>query len=202
MAFTDLIMGKSSRATIGGVTLDASIGEDHTREAEITDHPVEEGSDITDNYRADPKSLSIEGQISNVPLGTTYPGQSTVNSIKNTIKGDDDPVTSAWKELNRFFDEKVVIDIETSLESYANMMLTSLTPRRDATSGDVLRFTATAREVIFVETQVTAAIALVTKATGQEKKSRGKQTNKDASAQQERDVSAARKLLEGGGIIP
>lgn len=47
--------------------LDASVHEQHDETATITDHPVERGSNVADHLRPDPKSISIEGVISNTP---------------------------------------------------------------------------------------------------------------------------------------
>lgn len=50
------------------VSLDASLHEQHTGTATITDHPVELGSNIADHIRPDPDMLTIEGVVSNQPL--------------------------------------------------------------------------------------------------------------------------------------
>lgn len=50
------------------ITLDASLHEQHTGTATITDHPVEQGSNIADHIRPDPDMLTIEGVVSNQPL--------------------------------------------------------------------------------------------------------------------------------------
>lgn len=50
------------------ITLDASLHEQHTGTATITDHPVETGSNVTDHIRPDPDMLTIEGIVSNTPL--------------------------------------------------------------------------------------------------------------------------------------
>lgn len=57
----------SSNLTIGTIWIDVSISEKHQLSAEVTDHPVEDGSNITDNVRPQPRSVQIEGLVSNHP---------------------------------------------------------------------------------------------------------------------------------------
>lgn len=47
---------------------DVSVRESHGLSADVTEHPVEEGADITDHIRAKPRTFSIEGLISNTPI--------------------------------------------------------------------------------------------------------------------------------------
>lgn len=49
------------------IELDASVREQHDTTAQVTEHPVERGSNIADHIRAEPRRLTIEGVISNTP---------------------------------------------------------------------------------------------------------------------------------------
>lgn len=53
---------------IGSVHLDVATAETHTESGEATEHAVEEGSNISDNYRPSPRLISIDATISNTPL--------------------------------------------------------------------------------------------------------------------------------------
>jgi hypothetical protein len=55
----------------GSIYFDAIISETHSNKSELTEHPVELGSDVTDNIRHDPESFTLEGIVSNTP---TLPG--------------------------------------------------------------------------------------------------------------------------------
>lgn len=50
------------------IILDATIQEDYNFSAEATQHPVEEGSDITDNYRVNPFRYTVDGFVTNHPI--------------------------------------------------------------------------------------------------------------------------------------
>ncbi len=54
---------------------DVTTEEQHHLKAEITEHPVEEGINVTDNVRPAADTLSLTCFISNAPL-TTKTGQS------------------------------------------------------------------------------------------------------------------------------
>lgn len=53
---------------IGSISLDASLSEGHSMTAEATDHPVEQGSSISDHVHIKPRVVTIEGIISNHPI--------------------------------------------------------------------------------------------------------------------------------------
>ena len=201
MAFPDDILGGASRASIGEIggdpiVLDASVSETHSVSGEVSDHPVETGVDIVDHYRVLPRGLQLEGVVTNSPLTVQYPGASLINSAIGLINGDVDPSANAWKELQRFFDKAVVLDISTSLENYTNMVLTSLDVTRNSGTTNGLFFTLTAREIKFVDTAEGAAITLPVVTVGQAKKSAGKATNTTATAPQATQTSALAQGLD------
>lgn len=200
MAFIDDILGGASRASFGEsggdpIVLDASVSETHSVQGEVSDHPVESGVDIVDHYRVLPRALQIEGVVTDSPLTTGFPGASLVNSALGLINGDVNPSANAWNEFQRFFDEAVVLTINTSLKVYNNMVLTALDVTRNSGTTGGLFFTASAREILFVDTEEGAALALPTITTGQATKSAGKATNTTANAAQSNKASLLFKAL-------
>lgn len=53
---------------IGEVWIDVSVRESHEITAEVSDHPVETGSNVTDHVRPLPRTISIDGIVTNHPL--------------------------------------------------------------------------------------------------------------------------------------
>ena len=51
------------------LVVDACVKEDHALENATTDHPVEEGYNVTDHSRPQPRRLSLECVVSNSPIG-------------------------------------------------------------------------------------------------------------------------------------
>lgn len=57
----------TANLTIGTIWIDVSISESHELSAEVTDHPVEDGSNISDNVRPAPRVVQLEGLVTNHP---------------------------------------------------------------------------------------------------------------------------------------
>ncbi len=54
---------------IDGFLLDCATSETPVFEADVTSHPVEKGSDVTDNMRVKPVRYTVEGIVSDTPIG-------------------------------------------------------------------------------------------------------------------------------------
>lgn len=231
MAFLDDIQGAVSRLTIGPmpaatgvnsalgtggedlgvgesntpIRVDASIRENHSINGEVSEHPVESGADIVDHYSVKPRSISIEGTITNTPIETGFPGQTAVASVTAIANGDEDPVANAWSEIERYFEQAVVLKITTSLKNYDNMVLVSIGVNRSASTGNELRFSLSAREIRIVSTEEAAAIVIpvpVPKTTtGQEEKPRGKKNNKKTKPEEKKKTSFAVQGLQKIGFL-
>lgn len=184
---TDTFVGRGSRVQIGAVQVDASVSETHGLDGTVTEHPVEDGSPVTDHFRMAPRSIQIDAVVTGTPIEAGFPGATVISSISSLVKGDD-PVLLAWEEIKRYFEQKVRIDIATSLETYKNMMLVSFAATRNAQTGQTLTFSCSAREMRVVQTATVAAIQIPEtrtttvqivenkgkKATGKANKARGK----------------------------
>lgn len=196
MSFLESLTGYNGRLMIGTVQVDASISENHVLEADVTDHAVEEGSDISDHYRARNRSVQIEGIITDTPLETTFPGQTAFKAVDDLIRGNL-PVKSGWETFKRYFDEAEIIVISTSLDQYEDVVLSNFSATRNAKSGNALRFSCTARQMKIVSTEEAVAIKIpkvVEKAKEKEKKSQGKKQPKKANKNQ--GDSALKKIKD------
>jgi len=71
----------AANLTIGSIWIDVSISEKHTISAEISQHPVERGTDIVDNIRPLPREVQIQGFVTNYP---TEPPLSHAGSARAT----------------------------------------------------------------------------------------------------------------------
>ena len=68
MAATVIVPRHPFDTKIGDIVIDASITETHVLENEITDHPVEQGANISDHSRPLPDSFTMECVVSNTPI--------------------------------------------------------------------------------------------------------------------------------------
>lgn len=140
MALTDVLFGQR-RSTIGALTIDATIEEQHTMKLVFTQHPVERGYNITDHRRREPKTIKIVGVISNTPA-----------KIAGFL-GYEDRVVNTWQFFDQLMEDGELVDIVTSLAAYTNMMITQVDAPRNAQKGNVLEFTAYATELRVVDSQ-------------------------------------------------
>lgn len=149
-----------TNASIGNVTLDASVNEVHSAEVEVTDHPVEKGANVSDHKRSKPETIQIEGVISNTPIPKPDDQLTTrqTGSISFSSRGEMDVslVTNAWDALRKIKDGDELVQVITSLRIYDNMAITSLSAPRDARTGQVLRFTAQLKQIKIVNSQTVA----------------------------------------------
>ncbi len=177
MAEVHLIF-KPTRAQIDAIKVDVSLSEQHQSEVEITEHPVETGTNIIDHARPKPDMLTIEGVISNDPM--PEPTAANVAREHKDVKFMSHSASQAeragkgYKDLIALKDATKLITVVTALVTYENMMLRSLSVPRDPRTGQALRFSAT-----FVQVRVVSSKTVELKAEKQ--KSGGKKATPAAS---------------------
>ena len=186
------------------LTIDATIGEGHKREAEVTSHPVEVGSDVTDNIRPKPRSLSLSGIISTAP--TTWPGRSTILNPDDLGEGQLTPgsgpdvgrALAAYRLLEDAFEGGYLLTVQTGLDRYQNLAIKSVEFPKEPGTGRDLHFKLELEEVLFAVSQTTQvpASAIATKKVAQQaapRKARGMQpTRKPTQAEAARKQAVAK----------
>lgn len=143
-----------------GIVIDATVTETHLSECDVTKNPVEGGAPVTDHVQVLPKKLTIEGVISDTPLGFAFIGniQNLVRSV-TTIFGGRSRSQDAYDDLVRLQTSKRPFTVITNLKKYDNMIMASLSvPRTSQTSG-AIHFTAEMQEIIIVESEEIANVA-------------------------------------------
>ncbi len=213
-------------ASIGALTLDASVHESHSKRVEITDHQVESGADVNDHARTKPDMVTIEGIVSDTPISRdrtiqidaeygTGGGDGTVDSDE-----DDGTVTessgfgrpgvsaAAFERLMNYADTHELLTVVTARRVYTSMLVESVEVPGEVTIGDAFRFTCTLKKYVQVATKVTSNVrARNVRAHG--KKKYGKQHLAalqavadaiDAGARQARNQQAKRAGLSDGDL--
>lgn len=142
--------------TIDGFVLDTAESETHSFDNEVTEHPVEKGADMADHIRARPDVVTVNGIVTDSPIGAITPTQ--------TLRS-----TDALAKLKQLRDSRNPITIETSLGTYTGMVLEQLNIPRDASVGYALRFSATFRRVFLVTNERTV-VRVATDTPGVSKK--------------------------------
>ncbi len=133
--------------SIDGYPVDLFVTEEHAFEADVTEHPVERGGVVTDNTRLKPPTLSLEGVVSDSPLGTVATDPSRTGSSL--------PSEDALAKLMQIRDAREPVVITTALRRYENMGLVSLSIPKSAGTGKALRFKASFKQITIVSNKRT-----------------------------------------------
>src|SRR5882757_552872 len=126
-------------AVIDGFVVDCLISDNHTFESEITEFPVESGSTISDNIRNKPLVVMMDCLVSNTPLELAGRFRKTGSN----------PADDAYALLLSIRADRRLVSISTSLQTYDNMGLQTVSFPRAAGRGDALQFSATFKQVDF-----------------------------------------------------
>lgn len=182
MALTELIYGSPTLAQVGLVQFDCSLEETHIDEAEITSHPVEVGSDISDHIRKLPVAIQLNGLVTETPivlLASLFAKSPLVIDLNPT----DTRTESAYGELRRIMDDGETVDVITSLREYTNMAITSMSVVRNRDNGNVLNCTLNLVEIIQA-TAFAVDLPLPVNAANKAAANAGKVAKKAPSAEQ------------------
>lgn len=142
--------GATNYVMINNFLIDCSISENHSFESDITDYPVESGSNVSDNIRPLPIQIEIEGLVSNTPIGPMVNIRALSSQFGSFLDLGTKPAEDAYELFMQIRDAREPITIQTSLRTYDNMAMQSLSiPKGD--HQDALRFTAKFKQIISVE---------------------------------------------------
>ncbi len=130
---------------IDDLTLDVATIVDHTFDAEVTDHPVSEGENISDHVTPQPDAVTITGIISRTPINPRI----FVEAV------DTSRYQRAFDKLRDLKEKPRLITLLTQRRQYDNMVLISISIVDDAATGDSIQFTARFRHIRQVQVLVT-----------------------------------------------
>lgn len=143
---------------IDGYPIDATLSEDHTFSAEVTEYPVEKGADLTDHVRSKPLKITLDCVVSDSPIG--------VVATHATRKDGSVPSSAIYERLLDLRSKGEPITIITSLNVYKNMVLSDLSVPRASGEPHQLHFRAQFTEVIIVTNNRTT-VKVATRTGGQ-----------------------------------
>lgn len=154
------------RRSIGTLSPQVTISELHTDELDITDHPVERGSVITDHSYKRPAEVVIECGWSNSPSETGYFNgllsglAGTVTGVQSLLSGNSANQVREWyTKLLKLQADREPFDVYTGKRVYKNMLIRQIITRTDKNTENVLMVTVTLREVLLVSTKVVTLAA-------------------------------------------
>lgn len=141
-------------ATTKGIVVDCTVSENHNFTCDMTEEPVEQGAKITDHVQLKPKQLTIEGVISDAPLGYAIVGniQNIVKTVASVFGGSVRSI-DAFNELEKLQESRVPFTVITGLKRYENMIMVDFDVQRTAETGRALHFKAIMRQIRIVQSQ-------------------------------------------------
>ena len=179
------ILYRATPVSMGAIELDASLSETHSSEVEVTEHPVETGSNVAEHIRPKAQTLRVEGIITDGPLAS----MPIVDGKPTPIAGR---AKDALARLRQMKDSGEVVTVVTGLDTYRDLVITGVEVPRDTKSLDAVRLTVSFKQVRQVQTQSVTLKRAPRPAIpeGADKKPKGTQTPVPAP----RNVSLWRKL--------
>lgn len=146
----------NSRKVLDTLVLDASLSEVHESDADVTEFPVEQGSDITDNVRPKPKTLMVEALISDFHLSNE--GRASVSSggpvsSQRPLSGAKGDAKTTLAKLEDYQSKGTLIDVETGLKSYRNMVIKSIRTPRDKNLKNAIKCSINLQTIIIAQSQ-------------------------------------------------
>lgn len=207
----------SGGVLVGQLQLDASISEAHGAQAEASSHQVETGSNVTDHVRPLPNAFSLEGVVTNTPLGApaTYGDgiSGSVRELRQTIQtpsgpqdialmvfqfdGDGfDRAKAVFGDLADAIQAGNLFSVTTTLAHYDSLVCLKLSVPRNAALSGSLRLSMDFQQIRFVDTQTVAALPARKKERGNKT---GKQVDETTAEGQQQKQSLAHSMLNGTG---
>jgi len=170
------------------IVMDAVRTETHDLANTITDHPVEEGDNVSDHSRPEPDRVTMTCILTNTPLSTSDQtqkirrGEYTISSVgqERGAIGDTEGVAMAsWKKLKDLRTKGTLVTVATTLGDYTTMGIVTISVPRAAKNYDGLEFTITFKKVRIVKNKLTQSVKSTDPAS-QRKKKAGAQATKEA----------------------
>jgi hypothetical protein len=111
----------------------------------VTDNPVETGVVIADHAFDRPVRLTITAAVSDLPPpGKDQDAFAVVGTSRSM---------AAYAWLNQARRAHEPFSVQTGLDLYSSMLITSLRTKQDKDTSRVLKFTVELREIVYVSTQ-------------------------------------------------
>lgn len=175
------------------IEVDSCLEETHTFSNTVTDHPVEEGFNITDHSRPDPDSVVLRCFVSNTPLsaqqvqravrsGSVQFTTSAAQAAQQSVTGISGRGNDTYVALQKLRTEGTLISVVTTLRTYGlspqeGMIVQSLSVPRARQNYDGLEFTVTLKQVRIVRNRSTVDTSQKDKRTRPKKDTGAKNTD-------------------------
>ncbi len=145
-------MAKTFITRIGGYAIDCVVSESHEAESDVTAFPVERGADVNDNVRRKSRKLTIEGIVSDTPIGEIAVERDNAQGAGVLSSA------AALNVLDDFWSNGTPVVVETAIRTYPSMVLSTFSVPRDKDTGRALRFSGSFTELRIRENRRTVIL--------------------------------------------
>lgn len=205
------------------IQIDVTSSEEHGFSSKVTEHPVEDGSVISDHLVKSPKRLSLTGIVSDDPISISPSPTDSIDGVGGSVIGGSPKTESsktsskvgssllskgegklskiAFEIFQSMSNDRLLLTIITELETYTNMVLENFKVNKTARTANALAFTATFKEVVIAVSEVVEVppevIVSDAKDSASKKQNKGKLSTSDAEGKtEEKGSSLLFKLKE------
>lgn len=135
------------------------ISEKHSLKFRVSDHPLQDGSTISDHVHQEMQECTVEGMFTNHPLRkleevneVKFKDEYATSDVKPTVSNT---ALANFEKLKLLAKQRKPVRLVCSLEIYPKMVITGIDYDRDSKSGSSIRFTMTLRELKTVSLKAT-----------------------------------------------
>lgn len=125
---------KYAQSSVGIVTFDTMVSEEHKFSSRVTYFPVETGTIVSDHILNQPDIVILSGLVSDTPLNI-------LAQFNRSI--------AAFNSLIEIHARRQVVDVVTGIKIYKNMAITSLDVPRTIKTGQTLTFNIQLQKIIY-----------------------------------------------------
>ena len=127
------------------------ISEDHEINFRVSEHPLQDGSTVTDHVHREPYKVTVEGMFTNHPLKkfeetneVKLKDEYATSEVRSTLSNT---ALANFEKVKELAKKREPVRLVCSLEVYPKMIVTSIKATRDSKSGSSIRFTMTLQEI-------------------------------------------------------
>ena len=156
-----------TKTKIGDLVIDVCTKENIKFSSTVTEHPLETKESVNDHIYKNSRRLRIEGFITDSPLRVlgfieTPLQKNSVSSLINNVKSflpfnqDAKPSVLAYQLLHQLWQDRALITVVTSLDSFTNMTITDLDSNKDPDTGGRFEFVVELIQLQFANVTTTS----------------------------------------------
>lgn len=136
--------------SVGAVELDLILDEQHSKDARVTENPLQDGRAISDGIFLELRDGELTGLVSNHSIKhSTPPDVQSAEALLEQANNFEleNRARQAWEDLKGVMDRKELVTIVTALEVYENVAITRIETERNGDTGDALEIKISFRQV-------------------------------------------------------